>query len=116
MVSKNEIKDTVKKTWGAHAVRVIGAFALIAAFVWALVGVVSFAWITLIIVGLIDLYLIYIVKEITISRWIRQLCGHRMDNVIMIGLCVAVWFWKGETLALWFVLGLLNNHFFERND
>jgi hypothetical protein len=92
-----------------------GACLLIASFVMAFLNMIMFAWITLACVGLLDLYLIYIAKVIRITDWIRALWGHAIDNVVMIGLVVLVWWLKGETIALWFLLGLLNNHLFEKD-
>lgn len=96
--------------------RKVGAILLIVAFVLAVTNHIWPAWIVLIIVGLIDLYLIYVKKEITITKWIRSLTPHRIDNIIMLGLVGLCWWLKGPQIALWFLFGLLNNHLFERND
>ena len=91
-----------------------GAILLLVTFATALAGFVWIPWVLLCTVGLIDLYLIYIRKETTITKWVRSLWGRRIDNIVMLSLIGLIWWLKGEGIALWFLLGLLNNHLFER--
>lgn len=94
--------------------QIIGALLLVVAAVCALLNWVWFAWVALFCVGVIDLFIIYKLKMITVSKWIRKLTGPKVDNVILITLIVVCWWLKGEVVALWFLLGLLNNHLFEK--
>ena len=109
------MRERIKLAWQDAKLQMIGAVLLAAAFVCAIWGLVLPAWIMLAAVGVIDLWIIYIEKSTTVSRWIRGFTGHAIDNLIMLGLVAACWWLKGETAALWFLLGLLNCHLFERN-
>lgn len=111
----NSIIEKIKQQWDKYKVQMIGAVLLVIAFVLAVLNKAVEAWIVLVSVGILDLCLIYIWKDITISRWIRGLTGSKVDTVIMLGLVALCWWLKGEAIALWFLLGLLNNHLFEKD-
>jgi hypothetical protein len=91
--------------------QVIGAIAVLAAFVLALHRCERLAAVALIIVGLLDLYIIW-KKEITISTYVRSISPWNVDCIILVGLVPVCLFVCGWEPAVWFTLGLLNAHFF----
>jgi hypothetical protein len=109
--------DSIEKFFSniKNNLQLTGALLMVFVFISAIMGWTFLGWGTAIIVGLIDLYLIYILKAERITQWIRGLTGHTIDNIILIGLIVLVWALKGPDIALWFFLGSMNTHFFEMN-
>jgi len=91
----------------------IGAMILMFAFAMALTSRINEAITSLIFVGIIDLYLIYIAGEKSISFWIRGLMPKYFDNLVMAGLLVLVWHVCSLQITIWFILGILSNHLFE---
>lgn len=114
MIGGQTLKQKLITMWNLYNIQIIGALLMIVAFILALFNNAWGGWIILAIIGAIDIYLIYWREDWTVTKWIRNLTGHRIDNIIMIGLIILCWALKGELIALWFTLGLLNNHFFER--
>ena len=107
--------DRIKEEIRKHSFQIVGTVLLVIAFVLAFQNYIIGAWAILLLVGILDLIIIRVYKDITISRWIRGLTGPRLDNVIMFGLVILCFWLKGEVIALWFLFGLLNCHFFERD-
>ena len=107
----NDLFDVEKNRF-----QMIGSILLVAVFAMAFLSMTYIPLIVLGIVGAIDLYIIYVLKSTTtISKWIRQLFGSTTDGIILICLIVICFWLKGSTIALWFFLGLLNNHLFEKD-
>lgn len=105
-----------KFNWDKYQFQIIGALLLVIAFVSAIVTDNWLPWIPLVAVGGIDLYIIYVLKQRTITKWIRSLTKKHWDRIIMFGLIGVCWWLKGEVVALWFALGLINNHLFEKEE
>jgi len=102
-----------KLEWSIHKFQIVGAVILLFAFFLAFVNAIWVTWGLLAVVGLIDLYLIWYLKQMTITKWIRLQFPKYVDTIIIFALIVLVWRLKSEVTALWFVFGLLNSHFFE---
>jgi len=103
----------LKSEWNINRLQMVGAVLLVLAFMLAFINLVWLTWGILAAVGCIDLYLITIVKQITITKWIRIQFPKPVDTILIFALIVLVWWLKSEVTALWFVFGLLNSHFFE---
>lgn len=91
----------------------VGAVLLVTAFVAALMHYMPVALTVLIVTGIIDIWLIYIVGDKSISYYIRSLLPRFVDYMIMFGTVGVVILMQGWFTAIWFVLGLLSSHFFE---
>ena len=92
-----------KREWENHRLQMIGAALLVSATSCSFLGWIMAAWYLLATVGIIDVVLIYVEKDITISKWIRGLSGHKVDNVIMFTLIITVVRVMGWTIGLWFI-------------
>jgi len=90
----------------------IGAGLLIAALVLAWQSLTWFALGALILVGLVDLFLVFENKT-TISQWIHQLFGKKTDIGIMIGLLVYTWhIFGGPASFVIMLIGVIMGHLF----
>ena len=92
-----------------------GAILIVLAFVSALFNFLPAALLLLIATGMLDIYLIKN-KEQTISAYIRGLTPKYVDYCILVSLIALVIIFQGWLVVVWFVLGLLNSHFFEREQ
>lgn len=90
----------------------MGAVLLIAAFVLAVMDYVIASTVILIAVGILDIWIIFFQRELSISAYIRGLAPWSIDRIILIGLVPLCWWLNGLKVALWFTLGLLNAHLF----
>ena len=120
-----KVKAFCWQEWYVRPVQVIGAGLLIPAFVLAVVaarmssiGMAYGSWAILALVGGLDLYILHLAKEldlepVTITRWIRNLMPKHVDNMVMIGFIVLLWWLAGPLYSLFYMHGFLNDHFNE---
>ncbi len=91
----------------------LGSLLLVLAFIAALEHCICGAAVLLSLVGVIDLYLIFVAKEKTVSYFIRSLFPPYVDYVVMVLIAGIVFMLCNWEINVWFVLGILSNHFFE---
>ena len=99
-----------------YPVQVVGALTLLAAYIVFLCSGIPdrtiILWSLLVAVGIIDLVLIYVSKEITVSQWLYKLCpNNKLDDVIKIASVALVWWLLGPLMAAAYTFGLLAEHF-----
>ena len=116
-----QVVNWLKLQWSEYKFQFIGALVTLLAYVIAFTkvqldtflpfgGEIALAWLPLIGVGLLDIWLIK-TNRITISRWCYRLLPTRLDIPVAIGSVVVVWVLAGQFFALWYVLGMINQHF-----
>lgn len=105
--------DRIKKLLQQNRyLQMIGAVLLLLSFAFMLLHWTLLLCLFLLAVGGLDLILIYFVDDITISTWIRNLIGNKVDTAIWLTLTAAVIYLAGWYVGAVFVMGFLNNHFF----
>ena len=90
----------------------LSGLLLLTAFVLAILDLYRLSAILLILVGLIDIIVIYLYGWLSISNWVRKLTPYSIDIVILVGLVPTVLFLCGLKICVWYTLGLLSAHFF----
>jgi len=112
----NEIIEKIKAwfgyNWKTYPLQIVGLGLLLIAFACGLLHFTWPAWGFLAAVGVIDLYLIFIVKTKTVSWVIQRLTGRIIDMIILFVLIPIVWWRCGEYAALFLMFGYLIYHFF----
>ena len=101
--------------------QIAGTAGIVLSFILLLLGRAAETWSALIIVGLIELALIYLYKS-KITSFVRNLYPKKIDTIVMLGLVPVVWILAnnfgpvpGEYAAAYYLLGMLNSHFHERD-
>jgi len=89
----------------------IGAVFLVIAFILTIFDLMWYAILSLVIVGLIDIYLVVKDKQ-TISQRIDSLFDKKIDAGILIGLLVFTWWIWGPAGWLPVMLGVIMGHLF----
>ena len=108
----NDFIAKIKAHWEMYPVQMVGAGLLLIAFMCGMLHLTWPAWGFLAAVGVIDLYLIFIIKTKTVSWVIQKLTGRKVGMVILFSLIPLVWWRCGEYAALFFLFGILDVHFF----
>jgi len=90
----------------------VGSLLLLVAFGLALMRYPNASAVVLSVVGLLDIWLVFVQKKESISAYIRKLMPWSIDRIILVGLVPLCWWLCGLQIAVWFTLGLLNAHFF----
>jgi len=106
-----------------HKLQIIGSGLILAAYVAFIIAAKSgnsfiplVTWIACLLpVGIIELALIY-VYDATITNYIRLLADKKIDTVLMLILIGVTWWLAGELAAGFFFMGLLVNHFGEKQE
>ncbi len=94
--------------------QVAGALGIVLAYIFFVKEQAWWGWAALILVGFIELITIFVYSG-TITRFVRNIVGTTWDRIILLALIPLTWWWAGELAAGFFLLGLLNSHFHEKD-
>lgn len=114
-IIKENVREWLQKYLNKTQLQIVGLIWLIGGYVCLCFNQSAAFWTLMILVGIIEAILIF-AFDTTITKFVRDLFGKRIDNIILFGLIPLTWWLMGEAMAGVWTLGVLANHFLERQD